>query len=199
MSFRGQIASMSSAILEPVAPPEKEPATLEEQHAFNLAVWARVVADPWLQSLPYRIETDRFGHIIMSVPPAPEHGESQFDIGVHLHRLLPKGRVITECPVSTRKGTRHADVAWSTRERRRAQRGQACLTLAPEICVEVFSPDNSRAEMREKKELYFESGAEEVWFCHRDGRMDFFLKAAPETPAASALCPGFPARIEIED
>ena len=104
----------------------------------------------------------------------------------------------TECPVSTRKGTRHADVVWSSRERRRAQRGQACLTTAPEICVEVFSPDNSRAEMREKKALYFEAGAEEVWFCHRDGRMEFFLKATPETPTASVLCPAFPARIETE-
>ena len=54
------------------------------------------------------------------------------------------------------------------------------------------------AEMREKKDLYFEAGAEEVWFCHRDGRMEFFLRAAPETPTLSVLCPAFPARIETE-
>lgn len=185
-------------LLEPVAPLEKEPVTLEEQHAFNLAVWARVLADPWLQSLPYRIETDRYGHIIMSIPPAPEHGESQADIAYHLRVLLPHGRVITECPVSTSKGTRGADVVWTTRERRRAQRGQVCLTCAPEICVEVFSPSNSPAEMREKRALYFEAGAEEVWFCHRDGRMEFFCKDAPEMPVASRICPAFPARIELE-
>ena len=79
-----------TAPIAPVAPLEKEPVTLEEQHAFNLAVWARVLSDPWLQSLPYRIETDRYGHILMSVPPAPEHGDRQFDIGSHLNRLLPR-------------------------------------------------------------------------------------------------------------
>ena len=186
-------------LLEPVAPLEREPATLEEQHVFNLAVWARVLADPWLQSLPYRIETDRYGHILMSVPPAPEHGESQSDLAFHLRSLLPHGKVITECPISTSAGTRHADVAWRSRERRRTQRGQVCLTRAPEVCAEVFSPSNSRAEMREKKALYFEAGAEEVWFCHRDGRMEFFLKAAPETASASVLCPTFPAQIETEN
>ena len=185
-------------VLEPFPPLEREPVTLEEQHAFNLAVWARVLSDPWLQSLPYRIETDRYGHILMSVPPSPEHGESQSDIAFHLRSLLPDGKVITECPISTSEGTRHADVAWRSRERRRTQRGQACLTRAPEICVEVFSPSNSRAEMREKCAAYFEAGAEEVWFCHRDGRMEFFLKATPETPTTSVLCPAFPMRIEPE-
>jgi hypothetical protein len=52
--------------------------------------------------------------------------------------------------------------------------------------------------MSEKRALYFGAGAEEVWFCHRDGRMEFFLKAAPDTPTASVLCPAFPTRIETE-
>jgi Uma2 family endonuclease len=134
----------------------------------------------------------------MMPPPAPEHGDKQSDVAFQLHSLLPHGRVSTECPVSTSAGVKSADVAWSTKERRRAQRGQACLTKAPEICVEILSPDNSRREMSEKRALHFEAGAEEVWFCHRDGRMEFFLRAAPETPTASVLCPAFPARMETE-
>jgi len=33
-------------------------------------------------------------------------------------------------------------------------------------------------EMKEKRALYFEAGAEEVWFCRRDGRMEFFRTSA---------------------
>jgi Uma2 family endonuclease len=64
--------------------------------------------------------------------------------------------------------------------------------------VEVISPSNSRRELREKKTLFFAAGAEEVWFCHRDGRVEFFHQAEPEIPGDSALCPAFPRRIQID-
>src|SRR5947207_5221784 len=175
-----------------------ELAESEDQTAFNLAVWTKVLADRFLAGLPHRIETDRYGQIVMSPPPAPEHGEEQAEIVSVLKKLLPKGHVITECPVSTAEGVKGVDVTWSSKERRRAQRGQICFTQAAEICVEVVSPGNTRRELREKKALFFAAGAEEVWFCHRDRRMEFFRKAAPETSADSALCPAFPKRIQIE-
>lgn len=78
---------------------------------------------------------------------------------------------------------------------RQAQRSQVCFTRAPEICIEIVSPGNTRRELIEKKDLYFAAGADEVWFCHRDGRMEFFRKESPEAPAASALCPAFPQRL----
>ena len=171
---------------------------IEDQTAFNLAVWEKLVNNETLAQLPYRIETDRFGHIIMSPPPAPDHGEEQFGIGFTLKQLLPRGHVITECPISTSEGVKLADTAWISKDRRRSQRGKVCLTQAPEICVEVISPSNSRREVREKKALYFAAGAEEVWLCHRSGRMEFFRKEKPETPAASALCPAFPRQVEID-
>lgn len=170
----------------------------EDQTAFNLAVWEKVLADRFLAGLPHRIETDRYGQIIMSPPPTPEHGEEQFEIGSLLKVRLPSGHIITECPLSTSEGVKGVDVAWMSKGRRRAQRGQICFTQAPEICVEVISPGNTRRELREKKALYFAAGAEEVWFCHRDGQMEFFRKGAPEIPGTSALCPAFPQRIEIE-
>jgi Uma2 family endonuclease len=170
----------------------------EDQSEFNLAVWKKVLANRFLAGLPYRIETDRYGQIVMSPPPAPEHGEEQFEIGVMLKKLMPNGHVITECPVSTAEGVKAVDVIWISKGRRRTQRGQVCLTQAPEICVEVISPGNTRRELREKKALFFAAGAKEVWFCKRDGGMEFFLKAAPESSAESALCPDFPKRIQIE-
>ena len=41
------------------------------------------------------------------------------------------------------------------------------LGRAPEICIEVLSLSNSPAEMNEKRDLYFEAGAHEVWICGR--------------------------------
>ena len=165
-----------------------------DQTAFNLAVWEKVLGDSVLAKLPHRIETDRYGQIIMSPPPAPEHGEEQFSIGQRLAQFLPAGKVITECPISTSEGVKLVDVAWISQARRQSQRGSSCFTQAPEICVEIVSPSNTRRELLEKKRLYFAAGAEEVWFCQHDGRMEFFRKADPENSGASSLCPAFPQR-----
>ena len=49
-------------------------------------------------------------------------------------------------------------------------------TLAPEICVEVMSPTNTEEEMQEKRRLYREIGAEEVWVVGEKGRIRFYGK-----------------------
>ena len=182
-----------SSVLDIAEPPGLE----RDQTAFNLAVWERVLADPFYASLPHRIETNAHGQIIMSPPPRPEHGEEQFEIGTLLQTLLPQGKVATECPLSTSGGVKGIDVAWISLERRAAQKGQPAYITAPEICVEVISPSNTKREMQEKKTLYFEAGAEEVWFCSHEGRMSFFTRNSPEKPAASLLCPDFPEAIDI--
>lgn len=168
-----------------------------EQTEFNVRRWEEVLEDPTLAKIVGRIETDRHGQIIMSPPPAPDHGENQFSIGHLLKLFLPKGKVLTECPISTADGVRLADVVWLSQERNAQARERALFRKAPEICVEVFSPANSRSEMEEKKALYFEAGAMEVWFCDRRQRMTFFL--GPDSPGekASRLCPEFPEQIDI--
>ena len=52
----------------------------ERQTAFNLERWRELLADRDLARLPHRIETDRHGHILMSLPPAPAHGDQQSEI-----------------------------------------------------------------------------------------------------------------------
>lgn len=55
---------------------------------------------------------------------------------------------------------------------------------------------NTRPELEEKKRLYFEAGASEVWICGETGAISFFLAAQPDIEApASQLCPGFPAQV----
>ena len=48
------------------------------------------------------------------------------------------------------------------------------LTRALEICIEILSPSNSTAEIAEKRLLYFDAGAVEVWICNRDESLIFF-------------------------
>lgn len=69
-------------------------------------------------------------------------------------------------------------------------------SVAPEICVQVISPCNTEDEIKEKKSLYFENGAEDVWICRKEGDMSF------HTPnkeiERSVLAPEFPKKIELE-
>ncbi len=166
---------------------------ITDQHAFNLRRWREVCADPMLADLPFRVETNALGETVLSPPPHPDHGESQFSLGSILQaRMGHTGVIITECPISTTDGVKLADVTWISTERREAQRGESAFTLAPEICVEVLSPRNTRNEIRRKRALYFEAGALEVWICGRDGSIEFFLADAPDETATSSLSPDFP-------
>ena len=133
----------------------------------------------------------------MFPPAAFIHGSNQSEISYLLRTLMKDGRAVTECPISTRDGVRVADDAWISHARLAEIGGNICLTRAPEICVEVLSPDNSRREMKEKKALYFAAGAEEVWFCDRQGRMKFFIGPESEGEAASRLCPTFPTQVKL--
>jgi hypothetical protein len=119
---------------------------LDSQTEFNLARWEQVLADTTLATLSYRIETDQHGHILMSPPPAPLHGQRQIQIGVLFHQLLPAGRIVSECPLSTAGGVKAIDVAWLAPGRPENISQLILFERAPEICVEIVSPSNSRSE-----------------------------------------------------
>ena len=168
----------------------------KEQTAFNLRRWAELLADRELAKIEGRIETDRHGHIIMSPPPAASHGSYQFRIGRLLDMLMPNGRVLTECPISTADGVKAADVAWASPECIEQLGELVCFPRAPEICVEVVSPGNTQAEIDEKTALYLDAGAKEVWVCSKSGAMTF-LGRGSQPLRASQLCPKFPKRVQL--
>ncbi|MEA3209492.1 MAG: hypothetical protein QOE70_2549 [Chthoniobacter sp.] len=173
----------------------------ENQTEFNLRRWSELLSDSDLgrqfARFEGRIETDRHGHIIMYPPPGYSHGSYQYRIGRLLEDLLPDGRVATESPISTADGVKAADVTWISRARLAAIGESVCLTKAPEICVEVLSPGNTRVEMAEKKALYFAAGAREVWFCDGEGRMTFYVGATSRGQKSSKLCAPFPRQIQL--
>ncbi len=167
-----------------------------DQEAFNLARWEEVLNDPDVARVEGRVETNRYGEIIMTPPPGFDHSNRQGEILLLLRSQTDGGKVLPECPISTSEGIRAADVIWISGERlKRALKGEV-LTEAPEICVEVLSPRNRKGEIEEKVALYFGAGADEVWICDLEGKMLFYLKAAQGTPGKSAIYPEFPERIE---
>jgi Uma2 family endonuclease len=165
----------------------------DEQEAFNLKVWKRLLADPEMARIEGRIETNRHGQIIMTPPPGPPHGGRQASISIELHNLIG-GKLITECPISTSNGVRAADVGWFSSERFARAFNKVCFLEAPEICVEVLSPSNTRKEIEEKAALYFDAGAEEVWICELDGTMRW--QDASGALERSRLCSEFPVELE---
>ncbi len=171
-----------------------------DHHSFNIAVWDQLVLDPQLLALDFRIETNRYGQIVISPLPGPMHGSYQSEIAFLLRSQKVSGRVMTECPVSTAEGVKGADNAWCSdaiwQSIGEPPHRQSCFTECPELLVEILSPSNTHGEIENKKRLYFESGAQEVWICDQLGKVTFYT-AEEEPMAASLLFPDFPERVTV--
>ena len=156
--------------------------------------WQEVCEHPSLKNLPFKIELDELGKIIMS-PVKLYHSALQIRIAVILERLLKKGIALSECAIKTNKGTKVADVAWVSSAIWTKIKGETEASIAPEICVEIISTSNTKKEMAEKRQLYFEAGAIEVWMCNENGVMSFFN--AQQQLTRSVLVPEFPETISV--
>jgi Uma2 family endonuclease len=76
--------------------------------------------------------------------------------------------------VQTAENVKVPDVAWLSPERYSQIKHSAISPFAPEICVEVISPGNTRAQMMHKKDLYLAAGAVEFWLCDDKGGLVFY-------------------------
>ncbi len=135
--------------------------------------WHELMKNPFFQDVPYKVELNKFGQILMS-PASNRHGILQNKVAREIENEKKSGVIIIECSILTSEGVRVADVAWASDEFF-AEFGEATpLPKAPEICVEVKSPANSRAEMEEKVRLYLEKGALEVWIVDEYAKTNFY-------------------------
>ncbi len=156
--------------------------------------WQQVCEHPSLKDMPFRIELNETGQIIMS-PVSIMHSLYSSKIGNMLTSFLKKGSTLSESAIRTRKGTKVADVAWVSPERLKIIRHESDASVAPEICVGVLSESDTDSEMKIKRQLYFENGALEVWICDQNGCMRFYN--ADRELETSELVPDFPKMIEI--
>jgi Uma2 family endonuclease len=135
--------------------------------------WDNVLQNPLLQNLPFKIELNKWGKILMS-PASNKHGRLQFEMGSLIDRKKNSGKIIMECSIETADGVKVADVAWASDEFINAYGYETPYKVAPEICVEIISPSNSTPEINEKIQLYLAKGAHEVWTCDFDRNISYF-------------------------
>ncbi len=153
--------------------------------------WQEVCEHPSLQNLPFKIELNERGQILMS-PVKVYHSAFQGKIS----RLLPdNGIVLPECAIKTTKGTKVADIAWCSEQRFKIIEREAECSVAPELCIEVISSSNTKIEMEEKRQLYISAGAIEFWVCNEEGEVMFF--DANGQLKNSKLVPSFPNKVRI--
>ncbi len=155
--------------------------------------WQEVCEHKQLQDLPFKIELNKWGQIVMS-PVKIKHSFYQGRIQRLLASLLNSGEVMPECAIDTLDGVKVADVVWCSEQRFSQIKNETSASIAPEICVEVKSEGNTKEEILNKINLYLEAQAVEVWICNETGYLTFYN--AQGELEKSILVPNFPQKIE---
>lgn len=155
--------------------------------------WQEVCDNKYLQDLPFKIELNKWGQIVMS-PVKPKHSFYQGRIQSLLETFLKTGIVMPELAIQTTDGVKVADVVWVSDPRADIILEEDVASIAPEICIEVKSASNTLEEILEKKDLYFGAGAEEVWVCDAKGNMRFYNRQGQLSK--SLLVPDFPEAVK---
>ena len=140
--------------------------------------WLQICTDPAFADRPERFEIDAAGQLIMSPPPGFDHRQRARAIANLLDQLHAGELATVEQAILTRDGQiRIADVVLLTNAQKRwlLANPTSPLPTAPPVCVEILSRSNTPAEIEEKRALYFEASATEVWICNLDCSMLFFL------------------------
>lgn len=117
----------------------------------------------------YRLELVR-GWVVREPRPAVPHGFALANLCTSLkqhvdaHRL---GYVLVDIGVIVRtqpRTVRGPDLAFVAASRLPSGLpAKGFLDFVPDICIEVVSPSNTAAEIREKVQEYLQAGASEVW------------------------------------
>ncbi|MFZ0593913.1 MAG: Uma2 family endonuclease [Bryobacteraceae bacterium] len=116
------------------------------------------------------VEELHWGQLVILSRPKPWHIKLQMKIAEILRPLLEvDGYVITELPFRALReyDLRAADVAFVSKARW-DQVGEADLTGAPELVVEILSPSNTKSGIREYAALCLANGCVEFWSVDRD-------------------------------
>ncbi len=159
--------------------------------------WQEVCDDPVLSRLPFEIELDKFGRLVMSPAANWFHGKLQGRLTRWLGNRLD-GDAVTEVAIKHADGTSEPDVVWGPREFWAKQdRDRADLPSAPPLVCEVLSPSNTEAEMKSKIENYLGAGAQEVWLIGQNETVRFFDKSGQIERSVVANCDANEVRVAL--
>jgi len=140
---------------------------------------ARPITGEELFELPNRGPCELvLGRIVPMSPTGGEHGRVEGNFYAAIRSFVRQrklGKVLVgEVGIFTHRGpdtVRGADVAFISNERyARLKSRRKFLDVAPELVVEVLSPDDSVKELTPKLREYFEAGVRLVWVADPDTR-----------------------------
>jgi Uma2 family endonuclease len=129
-----------------------------------------------------------WGELVSMSRPKPWHVKLQMLLAELLRPLLSdNGYVVTELPFRAvpEYDLRAADVAFVSR-RRWDQVAEQDLCGAPELVIEIVSPSNSRAQLREYAALCLANGCGEFWIIDRESRSVTVTQSTGESICYSA-------------
>jgi Uma2 family endonuclease len=110
------------------------------------------------------------GRVVPTMPTGPGHGAIEAKLTTRLTiwaEATGRGEVeVGEVGIFIRRDpdtVRAADILFISHERLARRTSSGYLDVAPELVVEVLSPDDRRSEVKEKLEDYFSAGVGRVW------------------------------------
>lgn len=161
--------------------------------------WDDVCADPVLSRLPFQIELDKHGRIIMSPAGNWRHATTQGKLCKFLVDRLG-GTAANEVAIANPEGTFEPDVVWAPKSFWQVQNpDRADLPSAPPLVIEVLSPSNTEGEMQMKIGAYLAAGAVEVWLVDVDGNARFFDAFGERADSPLVGCDAASAKMGLAD
>ncbi len=145
--------------------------------------WRQLLDQP---GLPRMFELDECGELIETNPPELPHQRIVRALQVQIESKLG-GEALPGTGVLTSIGVRIPDVVWQPSWSKNDP-----ASPAPQICVEVLSPDNTRREISEKTSAYLAAGAREVIIVETSGRIRFFGSEGEGASSAFGLALALP-------
>jgi Uma2 family endonuclease len=168
---------VASSRMSPMNATAAKPETAQRLSRAELRErWRQLADNRLVAEIPCKVELNEKGVIEVS-PPTARHAFVQGFVIRELTRQRPDGTTLPECPVETDIGMRVPDVVWVSRELMEQHRNEKQFRVAPELCVEVLSPTNTRIQMAEKAAAYLAAGAKEVWIVDENGVPEIYTSA----------------------
>lgn len=149
------------------------------------------------------------GRIVAMTPTGDEHGTIEFNLGSELRVFVRRqrlGRVTGgEVGIYTRRNpdrVRAVDIAFISTSRL-AEPVKGYLTVAPDLVVEIMSPDDRWQDMREKLTEYFTIGVTWVWVVEPSNRKVLVFRSSTtveefgedDTLAGEGVLAGFAVKV----
>jgi Uma2 family endonuclease len=128
------------------------------------------------------------GRILPMAPTSDEHGGIELAIGSELRTFVRRGNLgrvmVGEVGIIIRRDpdrVRGADVVFVSRRTSGGPVRGSFLETAPELVVEIVSPTDTWAGLRQKIDDYFSIGVERVWIVEPDRRIISVFRSPTES------------------